>query len=47
MVWIPGIDYPPAQQHVAYPVAVLADGTDTGATPAIRQRRGDRQARLM
>jgi len=33
MVWIPGTDYPPAQQHVGYPVAVLADGTDTGATP--------------
>jgi len=33
MVWVPGTDYPPAQQHVGYPVSVLADGTDTGATP--------------
>ena len=33
MVWIPGTDYPPAQQHVGYPVSVLPDGTDTGATP--------------
>ena len=33
MVWVPGTDYPPAQQHVGYPVSVLPDGTDTGATP--------------
>jgi len=33
MVWVPGTDYPPAQQHVGYPVSVLVDGTDTGATP--------------
>ncbi len=33
MVWVPGTDYPPAQQHVGYPVSVLADGTATGATP--------------
>jgi len=33
MVWVPGTNYPPAQQHVGYPVSVLADGTDTGATP--------------
>ena len=33
MVWVPGTDYPPAQQHVGYPVSVLADGLDTGATP--------------
>jgi hypothetical protein len=33
MVWVPGTDYPPVQQHVGYPVSVLADGTDTGATP--------------
>ena len=33
MVWVPGTDYPPAQQHVGYPVSVLADGTDSGATP--------------
>lgn len=33
MVWVPGTDYPPAHQHVGYPVSVLADGTDTGATP--------------
>ena len=33
MVWVPGTDYPPAQQHVGYPVSVLADGSDTGATP--------------
>jgi hypothetical protein len=33
MVWIPGADYPLAQQHVGYPVSVLADGIDTGATP--------------
>ena len=33
MVWVPGTDYPPAQHHVGYPVSVLADGTDTGATP--------------
>ena len=33
MVWVPGTDYPPAQQHVGYPVSVLADGSDTGAAP--------------
>jgi hypothetical protein len=33
MVWVPDTDYPPAQQHVGYPVSVLADGADTGATP--------------
>ncbi len=33
MVWVPGTDYPPAQQHVGYPISVLADGTETGATP--------------
>ena len=33
MVWVPGTDYPTAQLHVGYPVSVLADGTDTGATP--------------
>ena len=33
MVWVPGTDYPSAQQHIGYPVSVLADGTDTGATP--------------
>ena len=33
MVWVPGTDYPPAQQHIGYPVSVLDDGTDTGATP--------------
>ena len=33
MVWVPGTDYPPAQQHVGYPVSVLADRTDTGAVP--------------
>jgi len=33
MVWVPGTDYPPAQQHVGYPVSVLDDGTDAGATP--------------
>ena len=32
MVWVPGTDYPPAQQHVGYPVFVLPDGSDTGAT---------------
>ena len=33
MVWVPGTDYPSALQHVGYPVSVLVDGTDTGATP--------------
>ena len=33
MVWVPGTDYAPAQQHVGYPVSVLADGSETGATP--------------
>jgi hypothetical protein len=33
MVWVPGTDYLTAQQRVGYPVSVLADGTDTGATP--------------
>ncbi len=33
MVWVPGTDYPPARQHVGYPVSVLADGSETGATP--------------
>lgn len=33
MVWVPGSDYPSAQQHVGHPVSVLADRTDTGATP--------------
>ena len=29
MVWIPGTDYPSAQQHVGYPFSVRVDGTDT------------------
>jgi hypothetical protein len=33
MAWVPGTDYPPAQQHVGFPVSVLADGTETGAVP--------------
>ena len=37
MVWVPDTDYPPAQQHVGYPVSVLADGTETGAIPLRRR----------
>ena len=47
MVWVPGTDYPSAQQHVGYPVSVLADGTDTGATPLRDNDCGDRLAGRM
>src|SRR3954454_19700764 len=49
MVWVPGTDYPPAQQHVGYPVSVLAPvatlyGSSTVAAAVLRHGAGTDEA---